>query len=222
MAVPLNHLNYNLLIMVNWFKAHPWHGIDPGAHLPEIVTAFIEIVPTDTVKYEVDKASGYLRIDRPQQFSNIVPALYGFIPRTYCLEQVGAYCMEKTGRTGIIGDGDPLDICILTERVIPRGDILVEAYPVGGFRMIDHSEADDKILAVLKGDAVFEQYRNVQDLPQSLVERLQHYFLTYKQSPSHKGKPRVEIPHIFGPEEAYEIIRRSRADYETHYNGKSF
>jgi inorganic pyrophosphatase len=189
--------------------------------LPQEVTVFIEIVPTDTVKYEIDKASGYLKIDRPQQFSNIVPALYGFVPRTYCMESVAEYCMEKTQRTDMIGDGDPLDICVLSERDIPRGDILMQAYPVGGFRMIDDNEADDKILAVLKGDPVFDQWRDINLLPKGLVDRLHHYFLTYKLPPGSTVKPKVEITHIFGPEEAYEIIRRSRVDYENHFNGKS-
>ena len=65
-------------------KAHPWHGISQGENFPEVVRAFIEIVPTDTVKYEVDKESGYLSLDRPQKFSNIVPSLYGFLPKSYC------------------------------------------------------------------------------------------------------------------------------------------
>ena len=73
-------MDYNKL-----HKAHPWHGIDPGN--PEEIRAFIEIVPTDTVKYEVDKITGYLSLDRPQKFSNIVPSLYGFIPRTDCGER---------------------------------------------------------------------------------------------------------------------------------------
>ena len=66
------------------YKAHPWHGLDVGDKAPEIVNAFIEMVPTDTIKYELDKASGYIRIDRPQKYSNVVPALYGFIPQSYC------------------------------------------------------------------------------------------------------------------------------------------
>ena len=79
------------------YTSHPWHGIDIGSRAPRIVSAFIEVIPSDTVKYEVDKKSGYLMIDRPQKFSNIVPALYGFIPQTYCKESVAAYCMEKNG-----------------------------------------------------------------------------------------------------------------------------
>ena len=66
------------------YKSHPWHGLDIGTDAPNVVTAFIEMVPTDTVKYELDKVSGYIKIDRPQKYSNVVPALYGFLPQTYC------------------------------------------------------------------------------------------------------------------------------------------
>lgn len=199
------------------FKAHPWHGINPGASLPERVTVFIEIVPTDTVKYEIDKVSGYLKIDRPQKYSNVVPTLYGFIPRTYCKEEVASYCMEKTGRKNIKGDGDPLDIVVLTERSIPHGDILMEVYPIGGFRMIDDNEADDKILAVLKDDAVFGSMRELSEVPQRLIDRLHHYFVTYKLSPDKPTKAAVEITHIYGREDAYEVIRASRRDYEMYF-----
>ena len=93
------------------YKSHPWHGISAGENFPDVLTAFIEIVPADTVKYEIDKASGWLKVDRPQLFSNVVPALYGFIPQTLCGSEVGAFCMLKTGMTDIKGDGDPIDIC---------------------------------------------------------------------------------------------------------------
>ncbi|HML83619.1 MAG TPA: inorganic diphosphatase, partial [Bacteroidales bacterium] len=137
------------------YKSHPWHGIEIGKNAPEIVVSFIEMVSTDTVKYEVDKATGYLRLDRPQKYSNTVPALYGFIPQTYSAERVGAFCAEKTGRTEVKGDGDPMDICILTEKTISHGDILVMARPIGGLRMIDGNQADDKIIAVLENDLVY-------------------------------------------------------------------
>ena len=80
------------------FRPHPWHGIAIGADAPEKVTVYVEIVPTDTVKYELDKATGYLKVDRPQKFSNVYPTLYGFIPQTYCGEENGAYCSMRTGR----------------------------------------------------------------------------------------------------------------------------
>lgn len=194
------------------YKSHPWHGIPIGDNAPEVVTAFIEVIPSDTVKYEVDKLTGYLKIDRPQKFSNIVPALYGFIPQTYCKEEVAAFCMEKTGRTGIVGDDDPLDVCVLTEREVTHGNIIVQAVPIGGFRMLDGGEADDKIIAVLKSDEVYGQWNDISELPQNIVNRLKHYFLTYKQLP---GEPvKTEITHVFGKEEALEVIRRSQQDYE--------
>ena len=91
------------------FQAHPWHGVSPGEDAPEAVNAYIEIVPTDVVKYELDKPSGHLRVDRPQRFSSMCPSLYGFIPQTYCGDEVAALCAQRVGLTGIKGDGDPMD-----------------------------------------------------------------------------------------------------------------
>jgi inorganic pyrophosphatase len=198
------------------FKPHPWHGIPIGDDAPAKVTCFIEIVPSDTVKYELDKETGYLKVDRPQQFSNVYPSLYGFIPQTYCGESVGAFCGERTGRSGIAGDGDPMDICVLTEKSFSHGDIILRAIPIGGLRMIDGDEADDKIIAVLDGDAVYGGWRDLEQSPRALVDRLQHYFLTYKQAPG-VAAPRVEITHVYDRQEAYEVIRRSRVDYDAHF-----
>ncbi|WP_171739146.1 inorganic pyrophosphatase [Spirosoma taeanense] len=192
-------------------KAHPWHGISPGENAPRIITAFIEIVPTDTVKYEIDKESGYLKIDRPQQYSNIIPALYGFVPRTFCGDRIARLASERSGRTVAEGDGDPLDICVLTEREITHGDILLQAIPIGGFRLIDKGEADDKIIAVLKGDAMYGQYNDLSELPEAVVKRLRHYFLTYKNLP---GEPAVmELASVYGRDEALEVIQTSMDDY---------
>lgn len=197
------------------YKSHPWHGIDIGSKAPHEVTTFIEVVPTDTIKYEIDKISGYLRIDRPQKYSNVVPALYGFIPQTYCGELVGNFCCEKTGREDVKGDGDPLDICVLTEKDITHGDIIAQAIPIGGLRMIDGNQADDKIIAVLKGDIVYGEIEDISQLPELVISRLKHYFLTYKDMP---GQDRVsEITHIYNTEEAYEVIRHSMKDYEMRF-----
>ena len=144
------------------YKSHPWHGLEVGDDAPEVVTAFIEMVPTDTVKYELDKVSGYIRIDRPQKYSNVVPALYGFIPQSYCGDSVADFCMERSGRKDIKGDGDPLDICVLTERNIAHGDIIASVKPIGGFRMLDGDEADDKIIAVLRNDATYRGYNDIE------------------------------------------------------------
>ncbi len=198
------------------YKSHPWHGVDIGDHAPEIVTCFIEMVPTDTVKYEIDKESGYLRIDRPQKYSNVIPALYGFIPQTFCWDKVAEFCMAKTGKTDIIGDRDPLDICILTEKTIAHGDILVQARPIGGFRMIDDNQADDKIVAVLANDAVYGGYSDMGDCSLMVIDRLKHYFLTYKDLPGRQRN--AEITHTYGIEEAHEVITRSMADYQQKFD----
>lgn len=201
-------------------KPHPWHGISRGEHSPEIVKVYIEIVPGDTMKYELDKESGFLKVDRPQRFSSICPVPYGFIPQTLCDELVGRYCMEKTGRTNIIGDGDPVDICVLTERNIPHGNIIMDAIPVGGFRMLDGEEADDKIIAVMKGDPLFGEVNDIDDAPEQLIERLSHYFLTYKQMPDGMEKRQCEITHVYGKDEAREVIQLSARDYSNRYNSR--
>ncbi len=197
------------------YKSHPWHGVSIGDESPDIVTTYIECVPTDTIKYEVDKVSGYLKVDRPQKFSNVIPALYGFIPQTYCGDKVAELCNQRNWRTDIVGDGDPIDVCVLTEKHIPHGDLLVTAIPIGGFRMIDGNEADDKIIAVMKQDEVFRHYKDLSDCPIAFIERLRHYFLTYKDMPGHVKK--TEITHTYGREEAHEVIRRSQTDYHTKF-----
>lgn len=200
---------------MNQFLAHPWHGIKAESEDKQVY-AFIEIVPGDTVKYEVDKESGYLMIDRPQKFSNIIPALYGFVPQTYCHEEVADYCSEKTGRNDIIGDGDPLDICVLTERDVPHGNILVKSRVIGGFRMIDGGEADDKIIAVLSNDEIYD-WNDISECPDALISRLKHYFLTYKQDPAKEDFKACEITDTYGREEALEVVRRSKVDYKNNF-----
>lgn len=198
------------------FSPHPWHGVSIGDEAPERVTVYIEIVPSDTLKYEIDKVSGYLRVDRPQQYSNICPSLYGFIPQTYCAEAVAARTREATGRSSVTGDGDPLDVCVLSQDTFSHGNFIANAYPIGGFRMIDGDEADDKILAVLEGDVAYGAWRSLDDVPGPHLERLKHYFLTYKMPPG-ADENRVEITEIYDREEALEVIERSRADYQAHY-----
>ncbi len=199
------------------YKSHPWHGVDIGSKAPEVVTCFIEMVPSDIVKYEVDKKTGYLTIDRPQKYANFAPALYGFMPQTYCGELVGEYSAQKVERGEIGGDGDPLDVCVLTESDITHGDLLCEAIPIGGFRMIDGNKADDKIVAVLKDDVIYGDYKDISEVPENAINRIKHYFLTYKDMPDQKST--VEIPHMYGFEEAHEVIRRSMKDYIKRYEG---
>jgi len=202
------------------YKSHPWHGVEIGENSPQIITSFIEMVPTDTVKYEADKASGYLSIDRPQKFSSILPALYGFIPQTYCSKNVAGKSAGILKRPEIIGDGDPLDICILTEKEITHGDILVQSVPIGGFRMIDGNEADDKIIAIMKNDAVYGAYKDIDDVPKAVIDRLRHYFLTYKDMPGEKRD--CEITHVYNKKEAHDVINRSVKDYRNYIEDMLF
>lgn len=200
------------------YKAHPWHGVTIGEGAPEVVRCYIEVVPGDEMKYEICKDSGYLMIDRPNKFSNMLPVPYGLIPKTYSAEAMAEFCMQQTGRTGIEGDGDPLDVCVLMDRTLPHGDLLLDAVVVGGFRMIDGGEADDKIIAVLKDDHTYGDIKDISECPPKLIKRLKHYFLTYKEDPddSSAGK-KVEITHTYGREEALEVVRRSQQDYASHY-----
>ncbi len=194
------------------YKAHPWHGIEVGPEAPATVTSFIEIVPTDTVKYEIDKKSGYLKVDRPQKFSNTIPTLYGFIPQTYCGGRIAEFAAQQSGRPVNGGDKDPLDICVLSERAVTHGNILLEAIPIGGFRLLDKGEADDKIIAVMKGDEFHEQWNDISDCPDSYVNRLKHYFLTYKNLPGEESS--CIITNVYGRQEAHEVIQRAIADYQ--------
>jgi inorganic pyrophosphatase len=198
------------------FQAHPWHGVAPVADPPDNFNVFVELVPSDTVKYELDKPSGHLRIDRPQRFSSLCPTPYGFIAQTYCGRRVGERCAERTGIAGIQGDGDPIDICVLTERSAAHGNFLVKARAIGGLRMIDGDQADDKIIAVLDADVAYGHFRDMSDCPRGLVERLQHYFLSYKQRPgdlTHK----VHIAEVYDRAEALLVIGRSIEDYRERF-----
>jgi inorganic pyrophosphatase len=194
------------------YRRHPWHGLEPipeGVE-PGIVRAYIEMLPSDTVKYELDKSTGFLVVDRPQRTTATPPALYGFIPRTYCAEEVAARCAHAD-----IADCDPLDICIFSERLITRADILLNARVVGGIQMIDEGEADDKIIAVLEGDNIWGEVNDIKDLPPIKTERLQHYFSTYKMIPGKNVEIRVD--GVYGREEALAVIAASQKDYQNHY-----
>jgi len=162
------------------------------------------------MKYEVDKVSGYLRVDRPQRSSSQHPTLYGFVPRTLCADRVKAL-----SPSALKGDGDPLDICILSERVIARNEIIVRVRVIGGLKMIDHGEADDKIISVLENDYAWGDARDITDVPSVFVERLQHYFLTYKLVPGQQSEAHIE--QIYGREHALEVVKASMDDYLDYY-----
>jgi inorganic pyrophosphatase len=196
----------------NRWRRHPWHGLHAHADGQEegSVQVYIEMTPTDVVKYELDKASGFLMVDRPQRTTSSPPALYGFIPRTYCAEEVAKRCEGVD-----IADGDPLDICVYSERHITRADIVLRARVVGGIQMIDEGEADDKIVAVLEGDNIWGDVHDIADLPAIKTERLQHYFSTYKMVPGKDAN--IKVDTVYGREEALKVIAAAELDYQNHY-----
>jgi inorganic pyrophosphatase len=194
------------------FRPHPWHGLEVGPEPPIQLNAFIEITPFDLMKYEVDKVSGYLHVDRPQRFSAQHPALYGFVPRTYCAERV-----RKLAPGSKRGDGDPLDICVLSERAITRNEIIVRCSVIGGLQMIDRGEADDKIIAVLENDNMWGGAQDITDVPPVLIERLQHYFLTYKMVPGQRSVARVK--KVYGRDHATKVVKAAIADYASAFLG---
>ncbi|MDA3831890.1 MAG: inorganic pyrophosphatase [Spirochaetales bacterium] len=192
------------------WRPHPWHGLEAGDDIPRIVNAYIEMTPFDAVKYEVDKTTGYLRVDRPQLTSSMTPTLYGFIPQTYCSSRV-----QALSPTSERGDGDPLDICVITERPINRGEVILRSRVIGGLQMVDHGEADDKIIAVLDNDQFWKEAKDITDIPPALLERLRHYFATYKLVP---GQPSdVHIEKIYGREHAQDVITSALEDYTEQY-----
>jgi inorganic pyrophosphatase len=211
----MENLNLNQLLPL-MFQAHPWHGVSPGEDAPQMVNTYIEIVPRDVVKYELDKPSGHLRLDRPQKFSSVCPTMYGFVPQTYCGAKIAQYCEQKTGRTGIVGDGDPLDICILSEKTILSSNFFINCKPIGGLRLLDHGEADDKIIAVLENDLAFGQFEDIADCPQGLIDRIAHYFLSYKQLPNDTPRE-LEVTHVYSRQEAHEVINLSFQDYRDNF-----
>ncbi len=188
------------------WRPHPWHGLEVGPNPPDRVYAYIEMTSFDFIKYEVDKVTGYLYVDRPQRTSSLTPSLYGFIPRTYCDERV-----RKLSEGASKGDGDPLDICVISERPINRSEIFLNAVVVGVIQLLDHEEADDKIVAVLENDHIYGHIRRIDELPDVIVERLMHYFRTYKMVEGEEHT--IEIIGTNGPEKAKKIIRAAIEDY---------
>jgi inorganic pyrophosphatase len=192
------------------WRPHPWHGLEVGNEPPYLVHAYIELTPFDRVKYEIDKTTGYLRVDRPQRTSSHPPALYGFIPRTFCGSRVGKLCPDVE-----LGDGDPLDICVISERPISKSDVVLDARVVGGIRMIDQGEADDKIVAILNNDSFWGDITDIAALPSALIDRLRHYFGTYKLVPGQE--PTFSIRETYGLDEALCIVEAAIEDYEHEY-----
>lgn len=190
------------------WRPHPWHGLDVGDDPPSIVNAFIEVTSFDAIKYEVDKQTGYMRVDRPQRSSSMPPSLYGFIPRTYCGDNIGRLSDHTD-----IGDGDPLDICVLSERPIDRAEVILSARVIGGLHMIDQGEADDKIISVLGNDRYYKDIEDISELPEVLIERINHYFGTYKLIPGQKDND-VFVDRVYGKKDAENVINAAIEDYK--------
>ncbi|MCA9000529.1 MAG: inorganic pyrophosphatase [Planctomycetes bacterium] len=198
----------------NRFRAHPWHGLPIGDRAPEVVESYIEITPFDVVKYEIDKRTGYLRVDRPQGSSALPPFLYGFIPRTYCGDRVAELTIAANA-----GDHDPLDICVLSQQRIERADIVISARVLGGIQLVDGGEADDKIIAVLDTDQVFSYAKGLQHIPETVINRMVHYFATYKMD-INTGENTIKVMGTYGAEHARKVIQASIEDYQREFKDK--
>ncbi|PCJ67794.1 MAG: inorganic pyrophosphatase [Bacteroidetes bacterium] len=175
-------------------KNHPWHGVSFGNEAPECVTGIIEIPKNTRAKYELDKESGLLKLDRVLYSSVYYPANYGFIPRTYC------------------DDDDPLDILVLSQiTIVPM--CLVEAKVIGVMRMSDEGEMDDKIIAVAKNDMSVAHMEDISELPVHSIKELRNFFEEYKKLENKE----VVVKDFQGKEVALEIIRQSIIDYKKKF-----
>lgn len=194
------------------WRPHPWHGLEIGPNPPEVVHAYIEITPFDLIKYEIDKETGYMWVDRPQRTSSQPPTLYGFIPRTYCGRRV-----QELSPKSKRGDGDPLDICVISERPMNRSEVMLSARVVGLLQAIDGGEADDKVIAVLENDPFWRDIEDVSELPTVLVNRLEHYFSTYKLIPG--GESQMSIEQVCDRAYALRVVQAAIEDYDETYGG---
>ena len=171
-----------------------WHDIDPKTISPGDFSALIEISKHSNCKYELDKYTGLLRLDRVLYTATHYPANYGFIPRTYA------------------DDKDPLDVLVLCEAaILPM--TLVRVYPIGVMRMIDNGDIDDKIIAIPFSDPTYNNIRSLKELPQHIFEEIMHFFSVYK----FLERKETAVKELMGVEEALEIISAAIESYKTHF-----
>ena len=170
---------------------HPWHQVSPGDHIPDLVNAIIEIPKGSKAKYEIDKASGLIKLDRVLFSSVMYPANYGFIPQTYC------------------DDKDPLDILVLCSvDVYPL--TIIEAKVIGVMHMVDQGEQDDKIIAVANHDMSVNYIDDLSELPPHAMTEIVRFFKDYKALEEKK----VSIEHLLGKRYAHKVIEESLALYQ--------
>jgi inorganic pyrophosphatase len=179
-------------------KDHPWHSVSPGDDLPSVVNAIIEIPKGSKAKYEIDKDSGLLRLDRVLFSSVMYPANYGFIPQTYC------------------DDKDPLDILVLCSvDVIPMS--IVEAKVIGVMHMVDNGEQDDKIIAVAKNDMSVNHINHLEELPPHAMKEIVRFFQDYKAL----EKKDVTVEQLHGRDYAWNVINESVLLYQNTFEVNS-
>ena len=191
---------------INHFRPHPWHGLEVGSAPPEILNVGRARL-ADGRRHQAgalgagdDRERGAGRRREPRRF----------VPQTYC----GARVCQLSPKS-IRGDGDPLDMCVLSEREITHSEVIVHARVVGGLQMVDGGEADDKIIGVLENDLIWGDAREISDLPPVLIERLEHYFLTYKLVPGQEAKASIE--RVYGQKHALRVVRAALADYKEKF-----
>jgi inorganic pyrophosphatase len=177
---------------------NPYHSLAPGPKPPFHLMAYIECPMRSKIKYELEKKSGLLKVDRILHSSIHYPNNYGFIPQTYCR------------------DHDPLDIIVIGQEPVAPGS-LVEAKPVGGLIMKDQGQEDFKVIAVHEGDPFFSTYNDVAQLSQHVLTEIKHFFSTYKEL--EPGKSRPEIGDFVTAIETVDVIRRAVSDYKK-FRGK--
>ena len=170
---------------------NPWHSVSPGKNAPETVNAIIEIPKNTRAKYELDKESGLLKMDRVIYSSMYYPANYGFIPQTYC------------------DDKDPLDVLVLSQIAIAPM-CLVEAKVIGVMRMLDQGELDDKIIAVAQNDKAVNHINEIEELPEHFFNELRNFFEDYKKL----EKKEVKVEQFQNRETAMRIVNQSIEDYK--------
>lgn len=176
-------------------NANPWHDVSYGENAPDVVNGIIEIPKGSRAKYELDKDSGMIKLDRVLYSSVYYPANYGFIPKTYC------------------DDNDPLDILIICQiDIIPM--CLVEAKVIGVMRMIDGGEADDKIIAVAAGDPSVNHINDISELPQHFISEMRSFFEDYKKLENKT----VSVEEFQDNAVAKEIVKIAIQDYNNKFN----